>query len=593
MISVNIFGVIGSKGYQVYPNMQDESYFQYYNNSEKDWALLVRCRNNVVRYIYLQYDLKSALPGTSQVRGGMVLGIAIEMEGMYIDSVNENLIPLLEEAFEEMVEQQKLVKKINNKVHFIPDLLIRVKPALDAYIKGITETLTKDLKEHLRSIPPSIKPNSTKQGILSNEDTDDYVNSIFQNYGALTIKKGVEVNSFKEADFGINEVKFKILEAKNKENEEIAKVLEAKIRELEAKLKKQSQSTEKGDKNVNILSETEYNKLKDEVKNTKKIEDDRKVKRDEFEKTLKDDEIKFRKKQNKEREIFISSISNLNEEEKDIKISDYEDKQYFIELDNEYNIKAQKKQFEINDRNDKKIFESEINFKKAQIKAYEDSLSKGLIGSVPLKKVLIFSGTALALLILGFLFYVKTTTQVETKLVTKRDTIYLKEKKIATKEKQENIKKETTPPTQKEIEYQINKFIGNNNNQFTRAIDYLEKNKMHVNSNWYNEEMMELKKARINELNSQIINYTNNEKYNLSKTDNFKEKASTAKCPNETLQLLTLHSKDQVNLDNYLGRVEMSEDKNNIQTIKKPTFNTQFYKKLDLDKLCKELKKSQ
>lgn len=597
---VNIFGIIGTKGYQIYPNANDESYFKYYNGSAKDWELLVRYKDNKVRYVYLHHDIKSALPGTSQMRGGMVLGIAVEFEGYYFGSISLNLIPLFAEVYEMMLDDKKLIIKIDGNVHFVPELLTKIKPELDIYITAISETIKSELKDYILPLSKNIKTAEFKQVRIDYKEDDAYINSIFSQYGALTIKRGVEKSNKQEESFGANEVKFiqqeerikKLEQALQEREKEISNVTpksehEAKYLEQEKEIKKlkeqlirqESKNEERNTTPHEAKSKMEeYEKLKAKLKNLSKIDNELKQKRIEFEKRQKEEAANFISYQN--------SIREQLKKRKDSQIlNEFEDDFLIKKLDFEREQLIQKRMFEDNLRHLKKVNEREIEQINAQMKEYEVLPKSGV------KKTIIIIAILL-ICFLSSLIYILTVEPSETKkttmTITKTDTVY-KEVKGEKKHKLQRkidvsiIETMQTKKIRKSIDLHRFRY------EYSLAIAEVNKERSYLEKcGWVvddtirklENELQDHKRSKNNpeilRIKNTIIKYVSTEPYREDQTNELTEKVKQYSLDISVGKLLLEHQTDARFLENYLYK-----RKSNLNP-QKPTFRSKYYQSLKL-----------
>lgn len=207
MVTINIFGRWGSKGYQIYPN-QDQSLFEYIEKGkhhDESWQLLIKKNQNTVQYIYLKYYELSSISDPSTIQDG-VLGISIEIVNYYFTSIVRNLIPLFQEFFNEIQLDGKLIAKINNRICYIHENFHEVSPSLDLYIKVLKETLLNDLKDQYCKLSSSIPNNSLQEEVLPYTTEDEKVNEAFIRTGTIIIKD--KVHFHKEPRLQPNEIAY-------------------------------------------------------------------------------------------------------------------------------------------------------------------------------------------------------------------------------------------------------------------------------------------------------------------------------------------------------------------------------------------------
>jgi hypothetical protein len=230
-VTARFFGV--PKGFQTYPTADNpEFYKQFYaDDTTNDYKLIVRQNRNVVRYIYIRYGITS-----HDKRKGSLFGVTLEIEGFYINNVNDELINFFHLFYKELLDDQILLKQGNKRTTFNLDSFKSNENYVNkklTLIKRIPSLLSDNLVEVTTNLQSS-GPNVVAQ--LNPYALDSSLNKALQQYGGFNLTENT-VLSKKEDDnltkLTGKELQYYTLVQELDKSKEERKKLELKIVQLE------------------------------------------------------------------------------------------------------------------------------------------------------------------------------------------------------------------------------------------------------------------------------------------------------------------------------------------------------------------------
>ena len=176
-------------GFSTYPYPDKDGYYgQFYDTSHKQpWQLLIRQNKNIVRYIYIQYDLVSGASKTEPGRPGSLCGFSIELEGYYLNCTVKTLLPFFHKFYQGIVDKGILLKK-EQRVHFQVRGFNQVSAYLNdriAALKKIPHRLTNNLVKLETNLDVYAPPQITQFG--SQHVNDETLNAVFLKSGWINI----------------------------------------------------------------------------------------------------------------------------------------------------------------------------------------------------------------------------------------------------------------------------------------------------------------------------------------------------------------------------------------------------------------------